>query len=216
MTTGTATACREILIEASPDRIWRVLTVPSERTQWEAGFAEIELRVGGRIELDYGQVRDVGPRVRMELGDFADNDAGQAYREGAGFAFRLFLGNLKSLVEGGVDQRAGWWRGWTGIGRISLEPRHAAYTAVSTGSLVIRVSPGSPAAEAGLQVGDVIVAVNGHPVAAYADLAQVTVEAAPGERLRLGIMRQGGRHDVEVPVGAMPAAKRSGGQMSRG
>ena len=52
------------------------------------------------------------------------------------------------------------------------------------------VSELSPAAEAGLQTGDRIVAINGEPVTNFQDILE-TVATSPGERLSLTIKRQG-------------------------
>ncbi len=53
-----------------------------------------------------------------------------------------------------------------------------------------RVSPGYPAAQAGLRPGDRITAVDGHPVATYFELADI-IHAAPGKELQLDVQRVG-------------------------
>jgi serine protease Do len=59
------------------------------------------------------------------------------------------------------------------------------------GALVASVVPDGPAAAAGLKSGDVIRSVNGQPVIASGDLAAMIGEDAPGQRVELGIWRQG-------------------------
>jgi uncharacterized protein YndB with AHSA1/START domain len=42
---------RDVLIAASPERVWEVITVPEHINQWLWDFAEIDLRVGGAMAL---------------------------------------------------------------------------------------------------------------------------------------------------------------------
>jgi S1-C subfamily serine protease len=53
------------------------------------------------------------------------------------------------------------------------------------------VSPGGPAAEAGVKGGDVIVAVNARPVATGRELVRVMEAVEPGEKVELGLKRDG-------------------------
>src|ERR1051325_2072984 len=62
---------------------------------------------------------------------------------------------------------------------------------------VVDVSPGSPAASAGIRRGDRIVAANGKPVAQLTDLTQVFATGAP---VRLTLERGGQRLNVIVPA----------------
>lgn len=57
------------------------------------------------------------------------------------------------------------------------------------GAYVGAVAPGSPAAQAGVQVGDVIVAVDGRPISSAAELQQAVSRA--GHRVTLTLLRQG-------------------------
>ncbi|MEW6047613.1 MAG: SRPBCC domain-containing protein, partial [Bacillota bacterium] len=47
---------KQILVNASRERIWRALTDPSELNRWLTRSASLDLRVGGRI----------APRLRLE------------------------------------------------------------------------------------------------------------------------------------------------------
>jgi serine protease Do len=59
------------------------------------------------------------------------------------------------------------------------------------GALVASVTPGSAAAKAGVQPGDVILSFNGQPIAASGDLPALVGMARPGERASMDVWRNG-------------------------
>jgi serine protease Do len=71
----------------------------------------------------------------------------------------------------------------------------------AAGAEVVQVTPGSPAAEAGLRLGDVVVAVNGEAVQWSADLTERLALLQPGSRARLDVIRYGERRQVTVELG---------------
>jgi putative serine protease PepD len=73
------------------------------------------------------------------------------------------------------------------------------------GAVVTQVVTGSPAAQAGLQAGDVVVAVDGRSVAGAADLVSAIRSHAPGDRVRLTILRNGQQGGVTVTLTSRPA-----------
>lgn len=74
------------------------------------------------------------------------------------------------------------------------------------GSVIISISPGTAAEEAGLQVGDIVVAVDGDPIGDFTDLAAVIRNYAAGDKVELEIERDGESLVVPVELGATPAA----------
>jgi membrane-associated protease RseP (regulator of RpoE activity) len=64
-----------------------------------------------------------------------------------------------------------------------------------------RVIPGSPAAQAGLQPSDEIVAVAGQPVGAFEEV-QSLVSSRPGQTIPVEVVRAGQRLRLEVTIGA--------------
>ena len=69
------------------------------------------------------------------------------------------------------------------------------------GALVSNVAPDSAAAKAGLKSGDVILAVNGEPVASNGALSSLIGMSAPGERVALKIWRDRAEKTVEARLG---------------
>lgn len=96
-------------------------------------------------------------------------------------------------------------RGYLGIVAqpVALPPalREAAQTPDETGLLVSGVGDDSPAAKAGLQVGDIIVAVGGRAVGSVEALAELLGGQQIGSRLRVLLLRGGARQELTVEVG---------------
>jgi serine protease Do len=81
---------------------------------------------------------------------------------------------------------------WTGARLVTIDPelaRRYGLGSLRRGALVLKVSPDSPAAEAGLREKDVIVAVGGHPVAAREDVTTALYTAAAGAAVDAEVRR---------------------------
>jgi S1-C subfamily serine protease len=77
------------------------------------------------------------------------------------------------------------------------------------GALVVGIAPDSPAAEAGIEKGDLIVAVDGEPVRSGDDLLQAVGVHAPGDEVTITVERDGKRVEVRATLVENPGA--SGG-----
>jgi putative serine protease PepD len=83
-----------------------------------------------------------------------------------------------------------------------------AVTATSDGSAgaqLAEVRSGTPAADAGLQVGDVITAVDGHTVSGAAALQSAIDAKRPGDKVIVDYARNGAHHTVTVTLGTRPS-----------
>ncbi|MGH3764386.1 MAG: S1C family serine protease [Pseudonocardiaceae bacterium] len=73
-----------------------------------------------------------------------------------------------------------------------------------SGMGILRVNPGGPAAAAGIQVGEVITAVNNTPVHQASDLAEVLANLDPGQTVRVSLTGpQGNPRTVMVTLGQL-------------
>ncbi|NLC10394.1 MAG: PDZ domain-containing protein, partial [Gammaproteobacteria bacterium] len=97
-------------------------------------------------------------------------------------------------------------RGWLGviIQEVNKDLAESFGLEKPAGALVAQVLDNSPAAKGGLQVGDVILSMNGQPVVMSADLPHLIGALKPGATARLEVMREGARKNVQVKVGAAP------------
>jgi S1-C subfamily serine protease len=82
---------------------------------------------------------------------------------------------------------------------------NANYTApVSSGALICNVFPGTPAADAGLNGGDVITQIDGHTVSSASSLTGLLAGDHPGDQLSVVYVdANGGKHNTTVTLSAM-------------
>ena len=72
--------------------------------------------------------------------------------------------------------------------------------------LVVGVSPDGPAAKAGVLVGDIILAVDGHPIQSPEDLLDLLASDRVGTAATLQLLRGGTPTEVAVTIGERPAS----------
>jgi serine protease Do len=96
-------------------------------------------------------------------------------------------------------------RGWLGVSIQRITPELAASFGLpdTHGTLVSGVSDGSPAAQAGLRRGDVILKWDGHDVARWSDLPRAVAETPVGRQVPLEVLRDGKRISLNVNVAKM-------------
>jgi S1-C subfamily serine protease len=104
----------------------------------------------------------------------------------------IHSGKLTSTNQGflGVSTRA------AGNGFTSQGVAVAGFTQDAHGA--------TPAQSAGLQVGDVIVAVNGQSIASEEDLAGAVLSRTPGTKISVQVQRGGGQQTIQVTLGERP------------
>ncbi len=121
--------------------------------------------------------------------------------------FALAIDEIRSMVE---DLEAGrpvqTVRPVLGVETLdvaSIEPSIRSRFAVraTSGAFVQSVTPGSPAEEAGLHQGDVIVAVDGRRIRSAADVGTVVRSRNPGDTVRITWERSGDRQEGDARLG---------------
>ncbi len=99
-------------------------------------------------------------------------------------------------------------RGYLGIYMQPLDSNLAEALGLDScdGALVSEVGPGSPATEAGLEQGDVIIAYNDRPVTSVAALRNQIALLAPGTKIELKVIRNGDSLTRSVTLGTHPSS----------
>ena len=80
------------------------------------------------------------------------------------------------------------------------------------GALIAEVEPNSPAATAGLRKGDVVTALNGHPVRAPAELRARLGVVPAGESVELKLQRGKETQTIKAQIGEIDKSQTAGGQ----
>jgi serine protease Do len=123
---------------------------------------------------------------------------------GIGFAIPSSLASsiVRQLISTGHIVR-----GYLGVSIQTVTPDIAASEGLGDrrGALVGDVTAGGPAARAGIQVGDVILSVNGTPVKSSEELSQVTANVPPGGVLTLEVLRNSRHMTITARSGTRPA-----------
>ena len=125
------------------------------------------------------------------------------FYQGYGFAIPINLARriMEDLIEFGQVRRA---RLGVTIEEVVPEDAEAFGLPSVSGVLVQDVDDEGPAANADLEQGDVIVAVDGEPVGYVAQLQGKVAMRRPGDRVELTVYRGGSPRDVEMRLGEAP------------
>ena len=100
-------------------------------------------------------------------------------------------------------------RGWLGVEIQALTPELALSFGHDEehGALIAGVLRGSPAAESGLRLGDIVTAIDGTIVTTSSEFLERIAALTPGQRTRLTLFRAGRELDVDVTAGRRPAVQ---------
>ena len=98
-------------------------------------------------------------------------------------------------------------RGWLGVLIQPVTPKLAESFGMEKpqGAAIAKVLPGSPAELAGLQVGDVVLAFNEHPVERSSDLPPIVGSTSVGTTVPVEILREGETKIIQVLTAELPS-----------
>jgi S1-C subfamily serine protease len=144
-------------------------------------------------------------------------DSGNA--EGVGFAVPInsAVRSMDQLVASGAVHYA-----WVGVRTQTVTPALAdhLHLGADRGAAVQSIEKSSPGEKAGLKAGsterefggvqirvggDIIVAIDGKPVATSEDVVRAVTARLPGETIRVTVVRDSKRLDVKIRLGERPA-----------
>jgi serine protease Do/serine protease DegQ len=152
-----------------------------------------------------------GPLVNLKGQVIGVNTAIVAAGQGIGFAIPINM--VKRVVDQLVD-KGKVVRGWLGVALQPLSPDLAQSLGLAgtNGAVVGSTITGSPAAQAGLQQGDVIIAYDSTPVDDYRHVQRLVAETRVGKSVTLQIVRKKQKMDVAITIAEVPddTARRAG------
>jgi serine protease Do len=136
-----------------------------------------------------------------------------------GLSFAIPVNVVQTVVEQLKDQ--GFVsRGWLGvvIQDVSIDLARSFGMDKPGGALVAKVNQGSPAADAGVNTGDVILAFNGEAIELSSDLPPLVGAIRPGDTVEVDVLRNGKQLSLAVTIRELrenrPAtAEQSGAKM---
>ena len=146
-------------------------------------------------------INDRGELVGINTAIISHGSGGS---QGIGFAVPA---NLARQVMDQVLKSGHVTRAYLGIYPQDVTPAMAkAFGEKDTQGIVVGdVSPNSPAKEAGIQRGDIILQINGKPVTDSNQLRMSVSMMQPGTELKLKTLRNGTERDATVKLAEMPA-----------
>jgi len=91
-----------------------------------------------------------------------------------------------------------------GLQTVPIPPSAAAQAGLPEGLYVQAVTPGGPAAQAGLRADDVITTIDGQPATSNIQLQELTLTKKPGDTVAIGYTRAGQSATATVTLSAQP------------
>ncbi|HEU5324992.1 MAG TPA: trypsin-like peptidase domain-containing protein [Candidatus Limnocylindria bacterium] len=151
-----------------------------------------------------------GPLVNSAGQVIGINTAVSTSAQGLGFAIPIDV--AKPIMQQALDGKE-LARPWIGVYYVAITPTLAQEQSLPAeyGALLETqngqdpIFPESPAAEAGLKAGDVIVAVDGEQITADRDLSTLILPHEPGDTVTLRVLRGNSAQEVQVTLGQLPA-----------
>ncbi len=147
---------------------------------------------GPLINLD-GQAIGINTAIASQSGGYM----------GIGFAIPI---NMARTIEEQLRKTGRVIRGYLGMYGQAVTPQMAEVLKLekAAGILVAQVEKGSPAAQAGVKPGDVVLAMNGKPIDSYDVFRNEIATMKPGTKVQFSVMRDGKVTDIPVVLGERP------------
>ena len=161
---------------------------------------------GGPLLNSYGEVVGIVSAKYSSYGTSGESV------EGLGFAIPIndVISMIQDIMTNGyVSNKA--YLGAT-VGTLTAQMAQQYRYDISEGAFVYSVEDGSPAAQAGLQLGDVITAIDGTEIASMDDLMAAKKGYAAGDTSELTVYRQGETITLSLTWGATPADQQTASQ----
>jgi len=165
------------------------------------GQARLSIQNFIQTDAAINQGNSGGPLVNL-AGEVIGINTIVAGGVGGGFGFAI-PADIVMKVASDITSSGAVSRAWLGVSMrdLTFEMAQALEVDRAQGAVVEEVFPGSPAAGAGLQRGDVIVAVDGSEVRDSTDVVYRVSSHSAGERVGITYVRKGKEKRVDVETG---------------
>ncbi len=124
-----------------------------------------------------------------------------------GIAFAIPASSARTVIDQ-LKDHGSIVRGWLGVAIQGITPEIADSLRLkdTNGALVAELTKDSPAAKAGLVVGDAILSVDGQQIKDSRDLSLRISNIAPGKSVKVTYWRGGKQQDASVTLGTLPSS----------
>ena len=122
-----------------------------------------------------------------------------------GIGFAIPVSTARTVLES-IIKHGQVVRGWIGIESQDITPELATSFGLGrqSGAIIAGVVRNGPADRAGVRPGDILLAVEGKPVANTGEMLNLVAQLEPGARATLKLMRENRESTVDVTVGKRP------------
>jgi serine protease DegQ len=126
-----------------------------------------------------------------------------------GIGFAIPVTTVKSVMDS-IISTGQVVRGWIGVEPQDITPELAESFgfAEKSGAIIAGVLKDGPADRAGMRPGDILIAVDGKPIADTTDMLNVIAQLTPGNKAKMTVRRKNQESTLEVVVGKRPKPKR--------
>ena len=146
---------------------------------------------GGALFNLYGEV------IGITNAKYSSSSSSEASIDNIGFAIPVnsVWDIIESIIEKGYISKP-----YIGVSVADVSSETQSY-GLPQGAAVRQVTESSPAADAGLQINDIITHIGGNPITGSRDLVRIVGDCAPGDILTLTVYRQGKTIELTLTVG---------------
>jgi putative serine protease PepD len=183
----------------------RSITVPSDNNTTALLVSAIQTDAAINPGNSGGALTDCSGNLIgvPSAGATVPTESGQSNPGNVGLGFAIPVDFAKAVSDE-IIATGSVTHAYFGLQVVQIPPAAAQKAGTSEGLLVAGVVPGSPAANAGLQTGDIITEVNGQPATDPNQILALTLTKRPGDTVSVTYERNGHSTTTSITLGTQP------------